>query len=272
MQSHKTESSRIFIIFHKEFFPDYYKKDPNFDSNLFHFMKTEGYMKNKDSQEEKLSKLKEQFTIHKESDFPFYNPKLQEQKYFAPTVPYHVYKNGLHKNLSYIGFMEYDLRFESSSRIPSLEKKFTSFTDEIKYLINLQSPLVICPSIRWEVKKLLSQHEIKIRIDGVLTNPILAVILDYNDYFKTCHRLEDFYDEYIPTQQSFISDTETFDRVFSFISHLIDENRFDPKLCIPRPSTILERYIGMALLLDPSPFYSIPLIHEEISTKKGSWN
>jgi len=222
---------KIYIIFYRNINFDYYKNDINFNFDVYNLLKTSGYKIINDI--DTLNNYKQLgFNIIEEYKFPIYNKTLQENKYFAPSAIYHSYKNNLHKNLKFIGFMEYDLQLY----IENVE----SPTDYIKNLLKTYDTIIL--SGKHKFQSLYNQKNISIN------NQCWAevIIKDYNDFFNTNYKLQNIYNEnpIIGSQQSFICSTDIFDKLGLFLSHLIENKKDEYK---PMPATIFERYIGMFL-------------------------
>ena len=107
------------------------------------------------------------FEVIEECKLTYYNPNLQKMKYFAPSAIYHMYKNNIHTNLKYIGFMEYDLVLTS----PGIK----SVTEYIKK--SIENDMVILLSCRHTYKTL---YDCDIKINN--EHHMLIIINDYNNF------------------------------------------------------------------------------------------
>ena len=220
----------LFVIFHRKVMSLY----EDIDRKNICLFKTEGYDK---VECKKLLQAYRNLGIRviEENTLPFYNSILQPQKYHAPSAIYHFYKNNLHKNLEYIGFLEYDLEV-SKSTIELIEASIESKKTAVLF------------SCQHRFSKLLKQNDIT--VNG--KNAMLDAVSEYNKFFKTTHShtklLEK--DPFVCSQQSFICDKNTFIKLGKFLSYLIERTP-QPKY-FPRPSTIFERYIAIFLEFQPN--------------------
>lgn len=173
-----------------------------------------------------------------ESQLAVYNPKLQSKQtpYHAASFLYHAYKNGLHNDLDYLGFSEYDIILQSD-----IVRDFETLAESGKQII---IPL----SFRWPFEFLASQTNILAAGRQCMS----TIVYDYNQFWGTKWSLAELLEDnpIICTQQSFWCDRKSFERLMKFICHVIDQGLAERKGSRPRPSTLIERYIGVALYLD----------------------
>lgn len=233
-------SYRVYIVFHKYIIDAYYKKDIGFNNNNYNFIKTN------EAFPLKAVEMNDYVVVEEKDIGSYYDPTLQQKTYMAPSAIYHIYKNGVHRGLKAIGFVEYDLVFSETftSRNREIVSENESFITPFSYIHTL--------------RKLYNQNSIKVR--G--RNAIKMIFKDYNRFFKTRHSYTNYLDSVVTSQQSFMCDVQTFDRVMGFITHIIESKRCEGWFTGPRPSTLLDRYIAVALLLDASPIIENPLRHK----------
>ena len=246
---------RLYIIYHKYIQPKFHEIDPGFDKNHVQLIQVSGYEKSK---RYPIDYSSEGYITHKESDFDFYNPSLQQKKYFAPSVLYHVYKNNWYP-AKYIGFLEYDFELKVSAKDATKLEIKTDFGPSVCRFIedNLKEGRIIALSTRWTLRELNKQGSI--RVGGV--HWLTYFVQEYNKYSDTVLSKEALLQEnpVIPTQQSFICDVKSFKVMMGFIVHLIDNNLLEKSQ--PMPATLLERYIGLCIHLSPSEVVCLPLQH-----------
>lgn len=53
--------------------------------------------------------------VVREWELPLFEPRWQEKMYCQTTCMYHVFLNGLHRDLDYVGFCQYDMRFDAAT-------------------------------------------------------------------------------------------------------------------------------------------------------------
>ncbi len=223
---------KFFVAFHKGLNISNYSTDPDFDIRNFTFIQTGSASR---------VEIDDVFTdfIVQENELPFYNSKLHKLNYFAPATWYHLYKNNLHKNLDYIGLIEYDFVLNSG--------EFDSLHRQIKNIVENKLKGVWSLSYIHSFSKILSQD---IKIDN--RNAILQILDDYNNFFGTAFDLFYVVDSFekFPTQQSFFCDVATFDRIMSFIAYIVENKNLVGLKTYKLPATLLERYFGLAILLN----------------------
>ena len=85
----------IFVVYHKTLYDNFYQtiSEDNRKNIVFYGVK---------------ERLENKPSIY-EFELPIYNPKLQAQRYNESSAFYHIYENNLYKDLSYIGFAQYDM-------------------------------------------------------------------------------------------------------------------------------------------------------------------
>ena len=82
---------------------------------------------------------------------------------------------------------------------------------------------------------------------------MVTILEDFNKYFNTRHTVDELWDinPLITTQQSFVTDRQTFAELGEFLAYIITNKLAEPVVDRDwnRPSTLLDRYIGVALYL-----------------------
>ena len=175
-----------------------------------------------------------------EADLSVYNPKLQSQEtpYHAASFLYHAYKNRLHEGLDYIGFAEYDLKLQ-----PDIADHLDMLTS-----VHHEQRVIVPLSYRWPLEFLASQ----VNILAASRQCVSTIVHDYNEFWGTRWSIQELLERNptICTQQSFFCDIASYERLMRFISHVVEQGLAERKGSRPRPSTLMERYIGIALYLD----------------------
>ena len=238
--------------------------DKSFDKDMFGFYVTEGRVKNKKVTDALLKSIAtEGFDTIQEWQFSEYNPVLQNKTFLASTVLYHMHSNSVDSPNDYIGFLEYDL---------SLNLGDKSFCNQVKNIMGKHEgeQFIIFPSIRHTLNTLLKDTKIKIGNE----NWLQFFLKDYNKRYGTDYEYKSFVKEHgkclIPTQQSFITDTESYKDISKYVHDVITEECLN-KGCSPRPSTVMERFIGVYMFLHSKKIlneYKIPLTHKHSSGGK----
>ncbi|MFK7840338.1 MAG: phytanoyl-CoA dioxygenase family protein [Bdellovibrionales bacterium] len=240
-----------FVMFHKQLEEKSYTIDPSFSFDHYTFIEANPDVpRNIDT---------DFFDGHiiKEWELPEYNERLQAATYMAPSIIYHIYKNNLHTNLSHIGFLEYD--------IPLKRSDLKSVSETISDIINKNERVIIPYRYQHTLSVLRNQKNIK--MNG--RNAVDQIFDDYNDYFNTTHKPKQYLDQKVTTQQSFLADIKTFEKIMGFISHVIDNKLAERKNSWHRPSTLMDRYFAVSLLLE-NDAKTIPLSLEHQNLKQWS--
>lgn len=243
----ENKSWRTYIIFHKNIVDEYYDMDKDFNNKNYVFLKTN------EKYPAEYNKDKNYKIINEWDIGDFYVSRLQEKTYMAPSAIYHIFKNNKHKKFDAVGFMEYDLKFSETT------------TKDIQDIVNTNEKFIIPFSYQHPLKRLHGQTDIKID----KKNAIEMIFSDYNSYFKTKFKLNKYKEKIVTSQQSFMCDVETFERIMGFISHVIESKLCERPNSWGRPSTLMDRYIGIALMLDETPIISYSLKHMNMCQWRG---
>jgi hypothetical protein len=246
----------IYIIAHNKInFSNFYV-DETFDKSMYGFFLTKG--KDSTSSDAIVTKIKDEgFDVDLEWKLDIYNEKLQNQSFHAPTVFYHTYINDFEYKDNFIGFLEYDLVLNEGT------------TKEYKELISKHQgeSFMIFPSIRHKLSRLDKQRS----ITAYDKHWLRFFLGDYNKRFNTKIEYNKFLIEngncLIPTQQSFICDIDTYKKLSKYVYDIITEFPEREKY-VPRPSTNLERFIGLYLFIESLSMknvYELPLQHKHSS-------
>lgn len=250
------EDWKIYVMFHKVLIEENYKIDPRFDKKYYQFVK---------ANESQQGVWNEDFFdgIVYESEFPFYNNELQKNSYHAPSIIYHIYKNLLFEKYKSIGFLEYDIPLSNSDKAG-----WKSFTQEVMRIQNKYEKFVIPFRYVHTLETLKNQSEIC--LNG--NNAIEELFSIYNRFWGSNHDLTDYLENCITTQQSFMCDRSTFMRVMRYISYLIESKVLESAGTWHRPSTLLERAFGIALLLEKDVYVNpLLLSHQNMKLWEDKW-
>lgn len=236
-----------FVMFHKQLEQGSYTADPSFSFDNYIFIEA-----NPDIE----SKIDTEFFdghIIKEWELPEYDARLQAATYMAPSIIYHIYKNNLYKDLNHIGFLEYDIPLERSD--------LKSVTGAIQEIVSNNERVIVPYRYQHTLAVLRNQKDIK--MNG--RNAIDQIFDDYNEFFGTNHKPKQYLNEKVTTQQSFLSDTKTFEKIMGFISHVIENKLAERKSSWHRPSTLMDRYFAVSLLLEnDAKTIPLPLEHQNL--------
>ena len=234
---------QIFIVFHKYIFDECYKDISKADlDKYFTFV----------SVNKKIKKTySNKYKVIKEWELPHYRPELQEQGYNENSAIYHVYTNKLHIPYKYIGFFQYDMKFNPDTLKQILTKITTNNT--MYFHIGLND-YTFCTLTTWK-------------------EPMTAefIIKYYEEYFGKLFSKDALY----PLWNSYIIPIELYEKIMPWIIQLF------PKLypwCIQAPNKDHIGHIGgiyeriMAFIIGQEPMDAIKLgIQHDHTLKKKSY-
>lgn len=250
----------IYIMAHNKVNFNNFYVDKSFDKEIYLVFLTSG--KRGHNQTSLIEKIKnEGLGMTLEWELENYNKNLQLNTFHAPSIFYNTHVSGFEFKNDYVGFLEYDLSL------------YDGFTDKVKDIVNKHKGerFLIFPSHRHKLETL--NKSTSITTQG--THWLEYFIKDYNNRFGTEYKRKEFVtkhkEEIIPTQQSFICDVITYKELSKYVYDIITKAGINQKKYAPRPSTNLERFIGMFLFLHSLKYgntYSLPLTHHHSSDGK----
>jgi hypothetical protein len=216
-------SFKLFVVFHRNIIDGCYD-ETTFNKKHYTYIKCN----------ESIPLESFDYDVIEEKDFNVYDKTLQERTYMAPSAIYHAYKNGLHEDLSHIGFLEYDLK---------LSEGFTKSMGNMTEHSSVVSPL----SSKHHINTLISQN---INMNG--KNCWKQMVEDYNAFFGKKYTLVDISkgNDIVGTQQSFFMDTKTFGKIMKFIEYVVENKLCERPKSWSRPSTIMDRYFSMCMHIE----------------------
>ena len=112
---------QIFVCFHKQIFPELYEISKIEQDNYL------TYYGVKDNYEDTTRNIIYEYNL------AHYNANLQKKKYNEGSCIYHVYKNNLYNKYNYIGFCQYDMKFQQNV-FKNIEYKIMYNSNTIFYL------------------------------------------------------------------------------------------------------------------------------------------
>jgi hypothetical protein len=213
------------------------------------------------------------YNIFFEHDFKIYNPDLQKKGYHENSVFYHIYRNSIHKDYDYIGFIEYDHVLSDH------------FTENIQRLIDGSEHDLIFVFNKftfhqyWEQGVLMDPR----RPQKETCNPhsewncINVILKDYNKFHGTNHRLEDLIKkDCFSVCHCFMLPSSTFDKVMKFHTHIMDSGKVEQyhQHNWRARAGLMERYLAVTLALQEGEIVdSIELEHRSYPIKvfKPDW-
>lgn len=199
---------QLFVVFHKTLYDECYKNIPqSILDKYFTFIAVnpsipKNYTQNK-------------YKILNEWEFPIYDNTLQDQGYNENSAIYHIYKNGVYKAYTHIGFFQYDMKFENMIRYI-----LTSISDGPVYFPVSLHTFAYCSEETWNESETLN-----------------VILKDYESFFNTKYRK----DELIPLYNAYIIPIEAFEKIMPWVIQLF------PKLypwCVQLPNKTHKGHIG----------------------------
>lgn len=196
---------RLYCIWHNKLFDELYTNvAPEDFENLVMFGVNEKYPK--------LFNSSRGYNVQYEYDLPLYVQSLQQHGYCQTTAMYHIYKNGLHRDLDYIGFLQYDMQVADDcfSDIQQTVQQAASAGKEVIFH-DLTHPLST-------IAELCSQ--IVAPYEG-------SVLQHYNRFFGTEYSPEQLLSspstEIAPLLHTFVMPVPMFEKMMGWVCCFIDE-------------------------------------------------
>lgn len=258
---------KIFITFFSKLYDDHYTADKSLNLQNFTFVKVN------DEYEMDLADNKLDYDIFFEHDFKLFYPDLQKKGYHENSVFYHIYRNNLHRDYDYIGFIEYDHVLGAQ------------FTEDIQRMIDSADHDLIFVFNKfnfhqyWEQGVLMDPHRPQRETGDPHSkwNCINVVLKDYNNFHRTDFRLGDLIQrDCFSVCHCFMLPSATFDRIMRFHSFIIDSGKTEQyhQHNWRARAGLMERYIAVELALqDGETIDSIQLEHRNYPIKilKPDW-
>jgi hypothetical protein len=182
---------QIFIVFHKNIFDECYKNIP--DDILYKYFTFLAVNEN-------IAKYYTQnkYKVINEWELPIYDKTFQDRGYNENSAIYHVYANNLHKDYKYIGFFQYDMRFNDNiidflqKNIPEIPSLF-SFS---RYDFNFCNHLILNEP-----------------------NTLNYIIKDFENFYNKSFTKNYQY----PLFNSYIIPNETYEKIMRWVIQLYDK-------------------------------------------------
>jgi len=214
-------SIQLFIVFHKCIFDDCYKNIPDdILQKYFTFVAVNP----------KIEKFytKGKYKIVNEWELPIYDPTFQERGYNENSVIYHTFVNNIYKEYDYIGFFQYDMKFNTNI-IDFLQMHIN--TEILKYFPHDTHTFRYCTDSTWNEPETLQ-----------------FIIKNYEAYFgKPFSKTKQY-----PLWNTYILPSQTYGKLMNWIVQLYE--KLYP-WCIQPPNAthfghiggIYERIMGFAI-------------------------
>ena len=242
----------IYIPFNLKIWPESYAKDKSFNRLNYTFVKFNDIYSFEWDPSLRLNMIKESSLPIRKS----LNSSSFKDQYGIFSVIYHIYVNRVHDMYNYVGVLspEIDLRISSSDyKAKNLDKNL-KITAAINDIIQAQSKCIIALSVRHQFSFLAGQN---MALDG--KQCMKTILEDYNRFTDSDFSFDRLLKKnpFIPTLGSFITDVNTFEEIGKFVQWVVENKLAERQSDIP--SKMMDRYIGVALALHPTPKIYLPL-------------
>jgi hypothetical protein len=234
---------KIFVTTFKKLFDEHYTCDSSFDMDNFTFVKVN------DAYPLELNGNRLEYDILFERDFRIFNADLQKKGYHENSVLYHIYKNNVHKEYDYIGFIEYD-HVIGDHFTADVQRRIDSAEHDLLFAFNKFSFRQL-----WEQGVLMNPRR-RLKETGDPHSPwncVNVILNDYNRFFGTAYRVEDLVAKNcFPICHCFMMPSRGFDKIMNFHSSVMESGkveRYHQHNWRARAG-LMERYLAVALALE----------------------
>ena len=258
---------KIFVTFFQNLYDGHYSVDRTWNPGNFTFVKVN------DRYPQEMGDNRLPYDIFVEHDFPIFRPDLQEKGYCENSVMWHLYKNGVHRDYDYIGFIEYD-HVLTADFTQTMQKRLDDSSGEIIFSFQYFTFRQL-----WNQAIIMNPYR-REKVDGRADSPwncIKLVLKDYNDFYQTDHKLERLVaKDCFPICHSLLMPSATFDRLMTFQAAVMESGKVEGyhRHNWRAPAVLMERYLAVSLALEDAPIdCSILLEHRELPVKvlKPDW-
>ncbi len=252
---------KIFVTFFQSLYDDHYTPDRSFNPGNFAFVKVN------DRYPLDVADRRVPYDIVVEHDFPVFRPDLQEKGYCENSVLYHLYRNGVHRQYDYVGFIEYD-HVLAPGFTQAIQRKLdgggreTIFSFQAFSFRQLWDQAIVLNPRRPE--KVTGRPDSK-------WNCINVILKDYNEYFGTGYGVDRLAArDCFPICHSVLMPSRIFDKIMPFHVRIMDSGKVEGyhRHNWRSPGGLMERYLAVALALEDAPIDgSIQLEHRSLPVK-----
>ena len=258
---------KIFVTFFQNLYDGHYSVDRTWNPGDFTFVKVN------DRYPQEMGDNRLPYDIFVEHDFLIFRPNLQEKGYCENSVMWHLYKNGVHRDYDYIGFIEYD-HVLTADFTQTMQKRLNDSSGEIIFSFQYFTFRQL-----WDQAIIMNPYR-REKVDGRADSPwncIKLVLKDYNDFYQTDHKLERLVaKDCFPICHSLLMPSAMFDRLMTFQAAVMESGKVEGyhRHNWRAPAVLMERYLAVSLALEDAPIdCSILLEHRELPVKvlKPDW-
>ncbi len=258
---------KIFVTFFRNLYDDHYSVDRTWNSENFTFVKVN------DRYTQELGENRLPYDVFNEHAFPVFQPDLQEKGYCENSVLWHLYKNGVHREYDYIGFIEYD-HVLTEDFTQTIQKKLDTANRETIFSFQNFTFRQL-----WDQAIIMNPNR-REKMDGSPDSPwncINVILKDYNNFHKTAHTVERLAAKNcFPICHSLLMPSAMFDRIMPFHASIMESGKVEGyhRHNWRSPAGLMERYLAVSLALEDAPIdSSILLEHRQLPVRvlKADW-
>jgi hypothetical protein len=234
---------KIFVTTFSKLFDEHYTSDSSFNMKNFTFVKVN------DEYPLELDGNRLEYDILLEHDFRIFDAGLQKKGYHENSVLYHIYKNNVHKEYDYIGFIEYDHvlgdQFTANVRrmIDTAERDLLFAFNKFSFQQLWEQGILMDP--RRPLKETGDPHS--------PWNCINVILNDYNQFYRADYRMEDLVlKDCFPICHCFMMPSWRFEKIMKFHSFIMESGKVEQyhQHNWRARAGLMERYLAVALALE----------------------
>lgn len=252
---------KIFVTFFQGLYDEHCLGDQTWNPRNF------TYVKVNDRFAPELAGNRLPYDIFVERDFPVFRPDFQEKGYCESSVLWHLYRNGVHRQYDYIGFIEYD-HVLTPGFTETMQKRLDAAEGEIVFSFQYFTFRQL-----WDQAIIMNPRR-REKVDGRPDSPwncVKLILADYNRFYGTDHRLDRLIAKNcFPICHALIMPSAMFERIMPFQASIMESGKVEGfhRHIWRAPAVLMERYLSVSLALEEAPIdCSILMEHRELPVK-----
>jgi hypothetical protein len=254
-------SWQIFVVAHDRIVPEYLESDPDWHPDLYPILNVR----------ERSFPVPEPHHIINQVELPRFKPLGPH--WAESEAIYNVYRSGLHKNLSHIGFLQYDKELRLRTPVENQADILTQTHITKRVHDAVKAPRVHISFETHDVRRdyrqrIMADESMPETLQGYGRNSYDYILADYNRYFGTKYRRRDlFRQRHINLCSSFLIDTPTFNEMMRFFEWVVESGRLERFDTLRRhrlQGGLAERYFGVFLLFAYPSMVDVSIVHHDL--------